>query len=123
MKKRIIAILMLLAAAAALVACSRAAAEENSGTEIIGRFVRGENAYLIVDEKDGTPVSMTASGLDKDVFDSYSTGDRIRVVCSLIAETYPAQTDISHIELLEEGKPGDVPAEAMSKLRELGRIK
>lgn len=94
----------------------------NSGEEmtIEGLCIveKGGNV-LIYSEKHGV-IKLSNGTNDTKVFSSLSSGDKISVKCGLIAETYPAQTTISSLEVVEEGDAKDIPEEIIESLSDLG---
>lgn len=135
MKSRIIAMLMLIAAAVALITATQVSAEERKPSvsqsdgssakadiTFTGRIVIGKNSYIIVDAEGRSPIVMSVNGSESDFFSGYNTGDRVEVMTSLIAESYPAQTHVYNIKLLEKGNEDDIPFDVISSLRELGWI-
>lgn len=74
---------------------------------------------LIYSEKQGVIQLSNGTGNSK-IFSNLSTGDKISIKCGLIAETYPAQTIISSLELVEEGDAKDIPQDVVDSLANLG---
>lgn len=135
MKSRIIAIFLLAAMAVTFFACADLNAKETSDTGSIGvgtdkgehmiytgRLVIGKSSYIIVDDKDSSSIVMNVDGSAEEFFAGYNTGDRIEVVSSPIAMTYPGQAFIYHVKPIEKGGESDVSFDVMSRLRELGWI-
>lgn len=135
MKSRIIAVFLLAAMTVTFFACADLNAREASDTGSVGvgtdevenmtytgRLVIGKSSYIIVDDKDNSPIVMNVDGSAEEFFAGFNTGDRIEVVSSPIEMTYPGQAFIYHVKSIEKGSESDVPFEAMSRLRELGWI-
>lgn len=127
--------LMLIAAAVALITATQVSAKENDPSTsqsqngagkaemtFTGRMVVGKNSYIIIDDKEKSPIVMSVNGSEDDFFAGYKTGDRVEVMTDVIAESYPAQTYVYHIKLLEKGSQKDIPFDVLSSLRELGWI-
>ncbi len=127
--------LMLIAAAVALITATQVSAKENDPSTsqsqngagkaemtFTGRMLVGKNSYIIIDDKEKSPIVMSVNGSEDDFFAGYNTGDRVEVMTDLIAESYPAQTHVYHIKLLEKGSQKDIPFDVLSSLRELGWI-
>lgn len=127
--------LMLIAAAVALITATQVSAKENDPstsqsqngagkTEMTftGRMVVGKNSYIIIDDKEKSPIVMSVNGSEDDFFAGYNTGDRVEVMTDVIAASYPGQTYVYHIKLLEKGSQKDIPFDVLSSLRELGWI-
>ena len=112
-----------LAAAAACVLLGTAlvlsAVSDRLGTPITGRFLLGDSDTPILIGDDGTPIVLTdrtGSGL----FSNLSDGDRIFVLVSPVAETYPARAGAFFCLRLSAGTPQDLPAQTLTALAGLG---
>lgn len=138
MKNRIVALILLAILSVVLVACADPFAsdlpleekedivstDKNSPEDtmtITGRMVIGKHSYLIVDE-DLSPITMSVDGSADVFFDGINTGDKIEVVSGLVAESYPGQTHVYNVKVLEKGTEDDIPFSVLSHLRELGWI-
>lgn len=138
MKNRILALLLLTILSLTLVACTDPFARDLPGEEkedvsltegtsaentmtITGRMVVGKSAYLIVDE-DLSPISMSVDSSAEAFFDGINTGDKIEVVSSPVAESYPGQAHVYSVKVIEKGREDDIQFSVMSHLRELGWI-
>ncbi len=75
---------------------------EDNESQIKGRlyFHNGKETAMLVDSTGGL-VSLYSE--KKGIFDDFSTGDLVTVYCGAIMESYPAQTYISKIVLIEDG--------------------
>ena len=125
MKKSLLISLLLFAIALSLVSCNGGTYKSSPVTTDTvtaeGRVVVGEGSYIIV-EDDG-PISMENAG-EADMFAGLTTGDLIRIVRDdEIRESYPAQVRVYSCEKLSDGGEGDVDANVLSSLRELGWVK
>lgn len=78
--------------------------------------VDGETVMLV---KDSTPIVMHPRGAGRIPAD-LSTGDKILVIHNGIQESFPAGTGVYAVVRLESGSMGDVPAEVIEQLKELG---
>lgn len=131
MKSRIIAILLLAVISLTLVACVDVNAKDlplERSEEIqadtmayTGRMIVGKSSYLIVDENN-SPISMSVDGSADEFFAGYSTGDKIEVLSSPIAESYPGQAFIYKVKLVEKGNINDISSEIITDLKNLGWI-
>ncbi len=131
MKSRIIEILLLVVISLTLVACVDVNAKDlpSEGSEEIqadtmaytGRMIVGKSSYLIVDESN-SPISMSVDGSADEFFAGYSTGDKIEVLSSPIAESYPGQAFIYKVKLVEKGNINDISSEIITDLKNLGWI-
>ena len=86
-----------------------------------GRMIVGKSSYLIVDENN-SPISMSVDGSADEFFAGYSTGDKIEVLSSPIAESYPGQAFIYKVKLVEKGNINDISSEIITDLKNLGWI-
>ncbi len=97
---------------------------ENNQSEtstFTGRMVIGKNNYLIIDES-GLPIRISVEGSIDDFFEGYKTGDKVEVLSSLVAETYPGQAFIYKVKLIENGSINDIPSEVLASLKDLGWV-
>lgn len=127
--------IVLLASAAALIvgafavlsSCGKSKTADGRLT-IEGFYVAGTNDSRIIVTDFGNrpwePVVMTEvdDAVIVPAWSELNSGDRIRVTCDLIAETWPAQTNIYTLEKTADGSPADIPADIMSRLAESGHI-
>lgn len=121
--KRFIALFMSVFLLLSFCACSAPSgknkADDTEKTEIEGLFLRGKTSDFIINEACG-PVILETSLSRAEIPDTLKSGDRIKVTCSLIRETYPASTDLYGIELIEEGDISDIGEAVISSLSEMG---
>lgn len=129
MKSRIIAILLLAVMTVTLVACTDPFAEDlplqeqvDIATAQTGRLVVGKSSYILIEDKQLSPISMSVEGSADEFFSGYETGDKIEVTLSLVAESYPGQAEVYSIKLVEKGSVSDIPTQVMSELREMGWV-
>lgn len=88
--------------------------------EMEGRLLKsGSDNQLILSEHAGATSMWNQTG-DEEIFDDLSSGDLIHVTISEIAESYPGQTTLYHLELIEEGTEEDLPQDELDTLHELG---
>ena len=104
-----------------LTACAKAApaqtTEPETWTEGICLVAKDGPVLIVVD---GGPIVMTDSSETGGLFEGLATGDRIRVVCGPIMESYPAQTQIYKLEKIGSGSINDIPEQTLEQLREMG---
>lgn len=91
-------------------------------TETTGIYIRADNnnQIIIVDDM---PISMLDNSSDKHLFDSLETGDKIKISHDEIMETYPAQTYVYKIKLIEKGCLNEVRPETLKQLKKMGWMK
>lgn len=83
---------------------------------LTGRHLLANNGVHIVVTADGTPVVLGDRSPSGALFDGLSDGDRVLVVCSGIAETYPAQSGAYWVLRLGGGAREDIPADTLRQL-------
>lgn len=124
--KRITAVLLLLVCVMGFIGCAVKTQVNdipNSDKSILeGRYLSGNNEDIIVIENEG-PVVMHFSFDAKEVMKELSDGDRIKITCGLIAESYPGSTEVFSLELIEKGSIEDIDSDTISQLRDMGHIK
>lgn len=84
-----------------------------------GLCLVSEQSYLILTDSGEIIVMYNKTG-DENIFSELSSGDRISISCGYIRESFPAQTDISRLELIKEGEFKDIPEEKLDTLKEMG---
>ena len=119
--KLVVAVILILAVICALAACSTA--EENTGGDlksrdqvasdsIDGDFYEGMvsegRLYFHVSKTEALLVDSAGSLLwlyssDKSIFEGFDSGDYVKVRHGAVMESYPGQTYISRIDLVEDG--------------------
>lgn len=110
---------LLAACAAALVLLAAGTAASGVAAPLSGRYLRGGGQTHILIDGSGTPVVLsdkTGGGL----FDGLSDGDRIWVLASPAAETYPARAGAYFCLRLGSGSAGDLPGNTLRLLVDLG---
>lgn len=98
--KKILIMILAFAFAVSLVACVME--DTNSGVFSQGRlyFNGTKEQALLVDDK-GNLTWLYSE--DAHAFESFDSGDLVSVEHGILMETYPGQTYVSHIELVEDG--------------------
>ena len=85
-------------------------------------LIADNGSYLIVLD-DHSPIKMSDRSKDGGAFLDLQTGDRIRVLHDGIRESYPGQTGVYRVRLLERGSIDDIPSDVLEALRQLGWLK
>lgn len=89
-------------------------------SRINGWFLRSDSGIpMIISEQSG---AITLGSADDSRFEGYSDGDEITVICGMILETYPAQTDVYFCFRTSKGSFSDIPENELETLRELDWI-
>ncbi|MBX9136876.1 MULTISPECIES: DUF3221 domain-containing protein [unclassified Clostridium] len=87
--------------------------------ELEGRYLRCGKANVIIDEN-GQPIVMNNISGNDELFDNLKNGDKIKIKCSEILESYPAQTQVDKFIFIEDGDISDIPESTIKSLKELG---
>ena len=88
-----------------------------------GRVLVADNgAYLIILD-DHSPIKMSDQTRKGGAFEGLQTGDKIRILHDGVLLSYPGQTGVYHLRLLERGHAEDIPEAVLDSLRELGWIR
>lgn len=72
---------------------------------------------------DNSPVAMSVHpdfNTGKEVFDDFTDGDLIKIWCEAVMESYPGQTNIYDIRLMEEGDIENIDNDVLKSLQEMG---
>ena len=85
----------------------------------VGNFLPSSNGSTLI-VVDNSPIRMSNLSDNEDLFSKCSTGDKLLVVHSGIAESYPAQSGAYFILKLGEGDITDINDEVIEELTELG---
>ena len=84
----------------------------------VGRFLRSDSGKpMIVCHYSPNSMS-THSG--RDIFKNFETGDKIWVLHSAVAESYPGRMRVYAVIRLEKGSIADIPQRVLDSLRDLG---
>ena len=87
-----------------------------------GLYLKGKSAHLIIIENEGPVVMHDNTQSDGKIFEGLSDGDKIRISCDAILESYPGSTDIYHLELIENGSLNDINKDTYDQLVEMGWV-
>ena len=99
---------LLLVASAVLVAMSGS----------VGRFLRSDSGRPMI-VCDHSPNSMSTR-TERDIFRNLETGDKIWVLHSAVAESYPGKMRVYAVIRLGKGSIDDIPQRVLDSLRDLG---
>ena len=104
----VVIVVVILAASTVLVAMSGS----------VGRFLRSDSGKpMIVCHY--SPNSMSTR-TERDIFRNLETGDKIWVLHSAVAESYPGKMRVYAVIRLEKGSIDDIPQRVLDSLRDLG---
>ena len=121
MKKKILIPIAFLAAILILVACILGFMIVRSLGFSTGRcIVTSSGSYLIL--MDNSPVSMSNSSGNADLFADLQTGDEILILHDGIQETYPGRTGVYFCKKLSYGTIADIPTDIIETLSPMGWI-
>ncbi len=86
----------------------------------VGRalYAKDGSCMLVVDEN--SPIRMSDRSDGGNLFDGISTGDKILVIHTGIAESYPAQTGAHWLMKIGEGDRDDIPEKIIEELTSMG---
>ena len=86
----------------------------------VGRalYAKDGSCMIVVDEN--SPIRMFDLSDGEDLLDGISTGDKILVVHTAIAESYPAQTGVYWLMKIGEGDRDDIPDKIIEDLTAMG---
>ncbi|CUO94725.1 DUF3221 domain-containing protein [Clostridium baratii] len=98
-----------------LVGCSL-----NSKSSMTGIYLKSTDGSNIIIDDANYPTVMGNETSKENIFEIFKSGDKIEITCSVINETYPAQTQIYSLKLIEKGSPNNIPKDTLEKLKELG---
>jgi hypothetical protein len=85
-----------------------------------GRVLVADNGSYLIILDDHSPIKMSDHSAKGGAFLDLQTGDKIRVLHDGVRESYPGQTGVYHVRLLERGSMEDIPADVVNALRQLG---
>ncbi len=86
----------------------------------VGRalYAKDGSCMIVVDEN--SPIRMSDRSDGGNLFDGISTGDKILVIHTAIAESYPAQTGVHWLMKIGEGDRDDIPEKIIEELTSMG---
>lgn len=109
--------------------CAGAPAEPETSTEpqvqagmqsLTGRALVFEGGSCAILTEQNEVIVMADVSTAGGLFDGLHTGDRIAVTHGPIRETYPGQTDVDSLEILEHGSEDAIPTEPLELLESMG---
>ena len=88
-----------------------------------GRVLVADNGSYLIILDDHSPIKMSDQTRKGGAFLDLQTGDKIRIFHNGVRLSYPGQTGVYHIRLLERGSAEDIPLDVLESLRQLGWIR
>ena len=88
-----------------------------------GRVLVADNGSYLIILNDHSPIKMSDLTRKGDAFLDLQTGDKIRILHTGVLLSYPGQTGVYHVRLLERGDAEDIPSDVLESLRQLGWIR
>lgn len=88
-----------------------------------GRVLVADNGSYLIILDDHSPIKMSDLTRKGGAFLDLQTGDKIRILHDGVLMSYPGQTGVYRIRLLERGSETDIPADVLESLRQLGWIR
>jgi len=85
-----------------------------------GRVLIADNGSYLIVLDDHSPIKMSDRSPDGGAFLDLQTGDKIRVLHDGVRESYPGQTGVYGVRLLERGTIDDIPEDVLNALAQLG---
>lgn len=85
-----------------------------------GRVLIADNGSYLIILDDHSPIKMSDHSANGGAFLDLQTGDKIRILHDGVRESYPGQTGVYHVRLIERGSMDDIPADVVNALRQLG---
>ena len=124
MKKKTFSTIVLIVAVTAIVALivigGRSAAQYGL---LEGRVLVADNGSYLIILDDHSPIKMSDHTRKGGAFLDLQTGDKIRILHDGVLLSYPGQTGVYYVRLLERGSTEDIPADVVESLRQLGWIR
>ena len=90
---------------------------------IEGRVLIADNGAYFIVLNDHSPIKMSDQTRKGGAFLDLQTGDKIRILHDGVLLSYPGQTGVYHVRLLERGGAEDIPSDVLESLRQLGWIR
>lgn len=87
-----------------------------------GRVLIADNGSYLIILDDYSPIRMSDQSRGGGLFSDLQTGDRIRILHDEIKLSYPGQTDVYSLRVLEKGSIDDIPSDVISALKRIGWI-
>ena len=88
-----------------------------------GRVLVADNGSCLIILNDHSPIKMTDRTRKGGEFLDLQTGDKIRILHDGVLLSYPGQTGVYYVRLLERGSIEDIPDDVIESLRQLGWIR
>ncbi|MGN1117419.1 MAG: hypothetical protein ACI4RU_02305 [Acutalibacteraceae bacterium] len=124
--KRIALVFLAVLMSVGLYACKNTgASDKEPQTDYMiceGLYLKGKSDHLIVIENEGPVVMHDNTQSDGKIFEGLLDGDKIRISCDMILETYPGSTGIYHLEVIENGSLNDIDKDTYNQLVEMGWV-
>ena len=88
-----------------------------------GRVLIADNGSYLIILNDHSPIKMSDQTRKGEAFFDLKTGDKIRILHNGVLLSYPGQTGVYYVRLLERGSAEDIPTDVLEALRQLGWIR
>ncbi len=89
-------------------------------TESMGIAYRTDIALLII--VDDMPISVSNQSFDENLFSDIQTGDKVEITHDGVAESYPAQTGVYKLSVIQKDCLVEVSQDTLDTLTEMGWI-
>lgn len=112
-------VLAFLAAAAVLCALFTGCRRSEKAV-MSGRCLVTESGNCLIVNSSGEPIDMSNKSGNGSLFQGLETGCRIEITCGEVRTTYPGQTDVYSLRVLEKGSKKDIPQKVLDTLTDMG---
>ncbi len=89
-------------------------------TEAVGIAIVADGGLLIV--VDDMPIAVSNQSLDDELFSEVKTGDKVEITHDGVAESYPAQTGVYRLEIIESDCFDEISQSTIDSLANMGWI-
>ena len=94
---------------------------EEDTSEITGRYLRaGTSDFIICTDASHTPIHIENGSSWAFMANQVNIGDLIRFTVGPVMESWPEKAEVYGYEIISSGTLGDIDAEILKKLEELG---
>ena len=126
--KKLLTIIILIICILSMQGCNKSIDDLlEKSNKITGHYLLCKNdihMIIIADgsPNDGSPIQMDNRSGNEALFDGLQTGDKIKITCGPVRESYPGGTDVYKCILIEKGSFQNIPQNVYDSLKELGWV-
>lgn len=88
-----------------------------------GRVLVADNGSYLIILDDHSPIRMSDQSKKGGAFLDLQTGDKIRILHDGVQLSYPGQTGVYWLRLLERGTGDEIPCDVLDSLEQMGWIR